>query len=149
MPPPLPDVATTQVRAPSRRERLTRPLLTGAAVVAATVALRLRDPHTEGSWGLCPFKALTGLDCPGCGSLRAVNDLTHGDVVAALSSNLLVTLALPFVVAGWLLWVRRSWSGAPRPERRSLHPAAFAVLLVLTVAFTVARNTAWGAWLHS
>ena len=29
-----------------------------------------------------------GFYCPGCGGLRAVNDLTHGDVGAALSSNL-------------------------------------------------------------
>ena len=47
---------------------------------AATIALRLRDPHDSGSWGYCPWKLLTGLDCPGCGALRAVNDLTHGDL---------------------------------------------------------------------
>ena len=36
---------------------------------------------TQYSWGLCPSAAL-GFSCPGCGGLRAVNDLTHGDVGA-------------------------------------------------------------------
>ena len=36
-----------------------------------------------------------GIYCPGCGGLRAVNDLTNGDVGAALSSNILVTLMIP------------------------------------------------------
>ena len=45
---------------------------------------------------------MTGAWCPGCGSLRAVNDLTHGDVLAAASSNLVLVLALPVLA---LLWV--------------------------------------------
>ena len=47
----------------------------------AAVLLHLRDPHEQGSYGFCPFLALTGHPCPGLRGLRAVNDLTHGDVV--------------------------------------------------------------------
>ena len=55
----------------------------------------------SGSWGLCPTKLLTDLDCPVCGALRAVNDLTHLDVGAALSSNLVLVLAVPVVLVLW------------------------------------------------
>jgi hypothetical protein len=48
----------TTARAPlaaTRARRLAGPLATAAAVAVGTVALRVRDPHQHGSWGLCPF----------------------------------------------------------------------------------------------
>ena len=32
----------------------------------------------------CPFKKLTGLDCPGCGLQRSIVSLLKGDVVASI-----------------------------------------------------------------
>ena len=140
---PAPQAATA-------RSRVSGPLVVGGVVVAATIALRLRDPHDSGSWGYCPWKLLTGLDCPGCGSLRAVNDLTHGDVAAAASSNLLFVVAVPVAVVLWLLWARRSWTGtAARPLDKRTTRVLWATTLVVTVVFTVLRNTPWGSWLHS
>ena len=94
------------------------PAATIGALSLATLALHLRDPHEHGSWGFCPSAAI-GFYCPGCGGLRAVNDLTHGDVGAALSSNILVTLMIPLVSLGLLVWARRPLAGPhPRAERR-------------------------------
>lgn len=36
---------------------------------------------------LCPFRALTGLPCPGCGLTRSWVYLMHGDLGSALASN--------------------------------------------------------------
>jgi len=150
MPPAAPAPSATAPRAAGTRSRLAGPLVTAGVVVAATVGLRLRDPHDSGSWGYCPWKLLTGLDCPGCGSLRAVNDLTHGDVVAAASSNLLFVVAVPVAVALWLLWARRSWTGAAaRPLAKHTTNVLWATTLAVTLVFTVLRNTPWGSWLHS
>ena len=102
---------------PRERTRLQRvrvPLLTGGLVGAATIALHFRDPHEAGSWGYCPFSALTGLYCPGCGGLRAVNDLTNGDVLGAASSNLVFVALVPLIVLWWVRWTNRAWSGRPR-----------------------------------
>ena len=52
------------------------PALTIGGLSLATLALHLRDPHSSGTWGYCP-SALLGFSCPGCGGLRAVNDLTR------------------------------------------------------------------------
>src|ERR687890_217275 len=87
-----------------RASRTTAPLVVGGLGLATTGALRLHDPHQQGGWGLCPFKLLTGWDCPGCGGLRAVNDLTHGDVAAAAGSNLFLVVSLPGLVALWAWW---------------------------------------------
>ena len=54
-----------------------------------------------------------GFYCPGCGGLRAVHDLTHGDVGAALSSNILVTLLIP-VVSSAAVWLADRWRGRAR-----------------------------------
>ena len=39
---------------------------------------------SPGHYPTCPFLAITGWYCPGCGSLRAVHDLLHGDLAGAV-----------------------------------------------------------------
>lgn len=122
------------------------PLVVAGGVLAATVALRLRDPHVEGSWGLCPWKLLTGWDCPGCGGLRAVNDLSHGDVGAAASSNFAFVAMVPVLAVAWLLWLRRTTTGR---RARPVPGWVWTTGLVALGVFTVLRNTPAGAWLAS
>jgi hypothetical protein len=130
----------------TRGRRMLAPGLTIGGLALATLALHLRDPHQHGSWGLCPSAAL-GIYCPGCGGLRAVNDLTNGDVGAALSSNILVTLLIPVAIVLLALWVVDSWRGRTRwTDLRAVRPGAYAFLAVLAV-FTVLRNLPVGAWL--
>lgn len=97
---------------------------------------------------LCPLKALTGLDCPLCGSLRAVHSLTRADVVGAAGHNLVFVVAVPLAVAMWCAWLRRCATDDPRPAP-ALPPWVFPVLLVVLAAFTVVRNLAIGHWLAS
>ena len=129
---------------------LRAPLGTAAVIAAATLALRLHDPHQRGSWGFCPFKLITGWDCPACGGLRAVNDLTHGDLGAAWHSNALFIGALPLIGVAWLLWVRRTVAGpgSARPLTRDTRHVLAALGLAVVVAFTVWRNTPWGSAFH-
>lgn len=131
----------------TRRERMVAPVLTIGGLTVATVALRFRDPH-EGGWGICPTAAL-GFSCPGCGGLRAVNDLTHLDLAAAASSNLAFVVALPFLVAGLALWALSRWRGtSARPDWDRLQGLAV-VVIGLLVVFTVLRNLPFpaGNWL--
>ena len=50
----------------------------------------------------CPFKAITGIPCPGCGGIRAVQFLLKGEILHALYTNplscvfCLFCTALPF-----------------------------------------------------
>ncbi|HEY5854667.1 MAG TPA: DUF2752 domain-containing protein [Aldersonia sp.] len=107
------------------------------AVIAAFALLRIRDPHVA-TYVACPFHTATGMWCPLCGGLRAGADLTHGDVVGSLSSNALVAPAVVVAVFAWLAWVA---GRPPRPGR-----AAVWTLVAVALAFTLARNTDWGAW---
>jgi len=122
------------------------PVLTIAALGATTVALHLRDPHASGSWGFCPTAAL-GFACPGCGGLRAVNDLTHLDLAAAASSNLAFVVALPFLLLGLGVWTLRRWRGLPWGPPGTRMRAAGYVAAALLAVFTVLRNLPVGSWL--
>lgn len=112
----------------------------------ATLALHLRDPHDSYSWGYCPSAAL-GVWCPGCGGLRAVNDLTNLRVADAASSNLALVVAIPVLVVaiGW--WTVLRWRGATLHAPARLRVPATVLAVVLVAGFTVLRNTTAGAWL--
>jgi hypothetical protein len=132
--------------AASRWQRVRGPAVVLGGLGLATLALHLRDPHQSGSWGYCP-SALLGVYCPGCGGLRAVNDLTHGDVVAAASSNLLFVGSLPFLAVWWGRRTVDGWRGVRRhvDERRAL-VVTYAVIGA-AVAFWVVRNLPFAGWL--
>ncbi|HEY0903320.1 MAG TPA: hypothetical protein VGE14_05470, partial [Marmoricola sp.] len=58
--------------------------------------------------------------------------------------NVLFVASIPLLVGVWVLWARRSWSGAgPRLSPRVVRAGAIAYA-VLAMVFTVYRNTPWG-----
>ncbi len=101
------------------------------------MTLALVDP-THGP-PVCPFKAVTGLDCPGCGGTRAAHQLLTGHLGAALSYNVLAVVAMPFIV--WGLFVSlTTMLGGPKLRMISLSPTWTRVALVAIVVFWVVRN---------
>jgi hypothetical protein len=130
-----------------RWQRMAAPAITIGGLGAATLALHLRDPHESGSWGLCPSAAL-GFWCPGCGGLRAVNDLTNLQLADAASSNLLFVLALPLILFGLGRWVLDQWRGTARPglDPRTARFLATAAIATLGL-FMVLRNLPAFGWL--
>ncbi len=138
--------STGPTESPSGWRALGLPTLVGGVAVAAAALVHFHDPHSQGSYGICPFYALTGWWCPGCGGLRAMHDLTEGRIVDAVHSNIfLLPLILGFSL-WWGDWVVRRWRGlSPRPF--SMSRITLIVLVVLLTAFTVLRNTSWGTWL--
>ena len=132
--------------APSRWGRVRAPLVTIGGLGLATLALHLRDPHVDGSWGICPSAAM-GFWCPGCGGLRAVNDLTHGDVVSAASSNLLLVVLMPFAVIALAVWTLDRWQGRTRRLPRGVVVVGGWALLGTALVFSLLRNTPAAPWL--
>lgn len=146
---------TTHIMAtltPTRRRTAERWAL--AAGGAATLGLLwARDPNQGGSYGYCPLRSFTGLDCPFCGGLRGTYALMHGDVATALDHNLLLPL---FLGVGLALAVG-AWKRADGVERevssqRTMAGAQVALwwaLGAVTVIFFVVRNLPWFPYLDS
>jgi hypothetical protein len=129
----------------TRPRRMVPPVATITGLAAATLALYVRDPHASGSWGYCPI-SLLGFYCPGCGGLRAVNDLTHGDLAGAVSSNALLMLALPFAVFLLARWAVDAWQGRQRGVPTLSSWPGLSVVIALITVFTLVRNLP-GSWL--
>jgi hypothetical protein len=131
----------------TRWQRLQGPMLLAGGVLVTSLLLHLRDPHQGGSYAYCPWLLLTGTYCPGCGGLRAVNDLTDGDIAAAASSNLLFVASLPALVLWWASTVRDRWQGRVRQVAARRHVMLAVAFLVVALVFAVVRNLPFGAWL--
>ncbi len=75
------------------------------------ILLYLFSPTQTVIFPPCLIHSLTGYHCPGCGSLRAVHNLLHGNVGEALSLNPLMVVSIP-VVGAMLLkpaWFYKPW----------------------------------------
>ena len=108
-------------------------------LASAAVVLYLFNPATTKLWLPCPFHALTGLHCPGCGSVRAAHQLLHGNVLAALGYNPLMVLAAPFVGYAFISY------GVSAARRRPMTGVAVSAswawaLLAVVLAYWVLRN---------
>lgn len=65
-----------------------------AAVAVLCVYYYLVDP-SDGGTPRCMLRLLTGYDCPGCGSQRALHALLHGRIAQAWSFNPAIFFAVP------------------------------------------------------
>lgn len=117
-------------------QRLRR-LLTGLLLVAAVgigYALWVNLTHLSIP---CPFHAITGLQCPGCGVTRMCLALLRLDVSGAWKANPVLLLLLPLLggLLGYraVVYVRRG--SVPTARGETLVWSGMAVVLLL-----------WGVW---
>ena len=99
------------------------------------VLLLLYSPEISGGVLLCPVKRYLGLQCPGCGTLRAMHALLHGDLRAALNYNPLSVALLPVV----LLYLSFGALLGREPYHK-LQVWAGRALIVVIISFTIIRN---------
>jgi hypothetical protein len=115
------------------RTRLYTGLGSGALAIGALTYIGLVDPHRPGAlFPACPFKLLTGWNCPACGGLRMTHDLLHGDLPAAVVDNVFLMIGLP-LLAIWAVWRRRR-------GQRVFTPAVLVVIAIAALGWTVLRN---------
>jgi len=121
----------------SGRARFVLPLTSAVFAVSA-----LWSPADLPGVVLCPFRAVTGLPCPGCGMTRAFCALGHGDLSGAFGYNALA----PFVfAAALLLWahslaaVLRFDSARAALERLKPTQRAAGFMLAVTLAWWAVR----------
>ncbi len=115
--------------------------LLSVAVIAGLAVLYFFNPVEHAFYPTCQFYKLTHLHCPGCGSLRAMHQLTHGHITAAFLSNPLLIVAIPMLV----------WLGISKLRNRSasalmIQPAAAWTILAIVIVFGILRNLPFAAF---
>jgi Protein of unknown function (DUF2752) len=120
--------------------RLGAPVMVAASATLVCAAIWVGNPTTpHGPLPVCPTKALLGIDCPGCGTLRMLYSLMHGDLLGAARFN-----ALGLVAVALLIWAYGVWAYGHLTGRRIAswqhHRWAAAVTLSLISVWFVVRN---------
>lgn len=136
----------TAAPAPGPVRRLAAPVCVAAGLAAAVTWIGAVDPNRPGHYPACPLLRWTGLYCPGCGGLRGVHALAHGDLGTALQANALAVAGYAAFLALWIAWVAaalRGKDGLRLPLRAPHWWAVGAAVL----AFTVLRNLPCCPWL--
>jgi hypothetical protein len=127
------------------RRSILLPLGVAAATLTSAGYVAAVDPSASGHYPTCPFLAITGWYCPGCGALRAVHALAHADLLTALARNPFAVVAAGYLVVAWALWLGRTATG--RPRRWLAPPWVLYSVLGAILAFGVLRNLPGWTWL--
>jgi hypothetical protein len=77
-------------------------------IALCAAALFFFDPATARFYPHCLFRTVFGFPCPGCGSLRALHQVLHGNLLAAWELNRTLFIAVPVAaIASFVSAMRR------------------------------------------
>jgi len=93
----------------------------------------LVNPSNVDFFPKCPFHQLTGLHCPGCGSQRAIHDLSRLNLAEAFSHNAILIITLFFGI-GLFLYSREKFS------KLIYHPKSPWIIFSIISVFWILRN---------
>lgn len=131
----------TALRTPLGLRQRVASVTCGCALAAGAALVAFNDPSAPGSlFPGCAFRQVTGLWCPGCGLTRGTHYLLTGDPVAALGSNVFTPFVLGVIVLVWVVWTAKSFGRSISDPIAKLPNWTTPVLLVVVVAYGVARN---------
>lgn len=107
--------------------------------VILTIYYYLVSPESGSVMWNCPFKWITGLDCPSCGGQRAYHAFLHGDLEKAFSYNAFLFMSVPYLLMVFYSLMSGS-RFARKLEKYVLNRYVFGTFMVLVVIWWVVRN---------
>ena len=113
-----------------------------SVLLAGSAYLFMFEPGKTGLFPVCLFRFLTGYQCPGCGSTRAMHQLLHGHFVAAFELNPFFLVAIPFLLYALIRYSVVVMRGGVPAHNRLPAPYIYALFFVV-LSFWIFRNTAF------
>lgn len=111
--------------------------LVAAAVIAVAAIYYYRVDPADGGVP-CMFKLITGYDCPGCGTQRALHAVLHGDISGAWHFNPMIFFAIPAAVC--FLIVEACPGRFRRFHNAMTKPVVPISMFILITAYWIGRN---------
>jgi len=107
-----------------------------AAIVVLIVVYKKNDPSYNEYFPKCMVKSVTGYDCPGCGSQRAIHSLLNFRIVDALKHNALTIVAIPYLLLGFTLnYVVKPNKHTEKIKRKLFGNVAIYIVLAVILGF--------------
>ena len=98
------------------------------------------DPEQYALFPKCVFHELTGWECPGCGSQRAIHSLLHGRPGQALAYNPLMVLSLPYIGVASYLEYFEGKKRFPGLRKTLMGRTACLVIFAVILLYWLGRN---------
>lgn len=98
------------------------------------------DPLKSSFFPSCPFKSVTGLDCPGCGSQRAIHELLHLNFKKAFEYNALLVLSIPYLLLLMIFNFESVKQRFPKLERILFGWKSVWIITIIVILFFIFRN---------
>ncbi|MBR6167329.1 MAG: DUF2752 domain-containing protein [Paludibacteraceae bacterium] len=120
-----------------------KPFIWLIAIEFAALVLVLSAAYFQLPIG-CPFKAITGYPCPGCGGTRVLVALLHGQFIEALMINPLSVLVIIFllVAPAWLFV--DCWRGTKTLQR--VLKGKWPMWSIILLALIITANWIWNIY---
>ncbi len=111
----------------------------GIALLLALFIYYTYNPNNYAYFPKCPFLQITGYQCPGCGSQRAIHHLLHFNLIGAWRENPLLILSIPYVF-GLVIAERKREKDNSKLYTYLHRPIFLWSYFIVVVAWWVGRN---------
>lgn len=112
------------------------------AVTVVIIVYSIFNPLQSRFFPKCVFHSITGYDCPGCGTQRAIHSLLHGQLLNAIKYNLLFIVSLPYLFIGAILDIANPENNKlARLKEKFYNSNILIAIAIIIIFYWFSRNT--------
>jgi hypothetical protein len=116
-------------------------LLLISVIIVLGILYFIYNPQNNFFFPKCPVFYYTGLQCPGCGSQRAIHFLLHADIISALKANFLLVISIPYLILNIVFGQIKQPNEKILKWRKTLYGyKAIMIVLAVIILFCILRN---------
>lgn len=110
-------------------------------IIIVGVFYKITNPYEVNYLPKCTFYTITGYQCPGCGSQRALHDILNLNFISALKENFLLVISLPYIFFGAFLDLKKKKSAKLKKIQNIFYENnALIVIFFIIIFFWIFRN---------
>lgn len=123
----------------SRKRVLRTFLLVNIGLAAGIFLLAFFPINKYHFYPVCPWYGLTHTYCPGCGTLRGIDHILHGDLLGLFKANKIGVIFIPILLWEYIQMGVQGIGGYRLPEL-TLSKIELYILVILIITYWIARN---------
>ncbi len=121
--------------------RIIKWVLAFIVISVLVILYKTYNPNGNVYFPKCPFREITGLKCPGCGSQRAIHYILNFDFYSAIKENAILVLSIPYIIMGAVFDLLKNPSERLLKWRKVIFgKRAIYLILTIIILFWILRN---------